>query len=136
MLPLLNPRVIVACLNFFYWYCFMVDVHLNQQNWFNFLILVGGSLIVWLDCMVFLSISRCYKDFYINSFFPCTVKLWNSQPAEYFPLTSNLNSLELIGSYYLQVLSKHLSCLLLIFSSSFSCSSMPCSGSLVLHGMN
>ena len=34
---------------------------------------------------------RCYKDFYVNSFFLCTARLWNSLPAECFPLTYNIN---------------------------------------------
>ena len=33
------------------------------------------------------TIPRCYKDVYVNSFFPCTTKLWNSLPIEYFSLT-------------------------------------------------
>ena len=33
------------------------------------------------------TIPRCYKDVYANSFFPCTARLWNSLPIEYFPLT-------------------------------------------------
>ena len=37
------------------------------------------------------SIPRCYKDVYVNSFFPCTARLWNSLPIECFPLTYNLN---------------------------------------------
>ena len=37
------------------------------------------------------SIPRCYKDVYINSFFPCTAKLWNSLPIECFPLTYDLS---------------------------------------------
>ena len=37
------------------------------------------------------TIPRCYKYVYINSFFPCTVRLWNSLPIECFPLTYNLN---------------------------------------------
>ena len=32
-------------------------------------------------------IPRCYKNVYVNSFFPCTAKLWNSLPIECFPLT-------------------------------------------------
>ena len=32
-------------------------------------------------------IPRCYKDVYANSFFPRTVKLWNSLPIECFSLT-------------------------------------------------
>ena len=37
------------------------------------------------------TIPRCYKDFYVNSFFPGTAKRWNSLPIECFPLTYNLN---------------------------------------------
>ena len=33
------------------------------------------------------TIPRCYKDVYVNSFFPCTARLWNSPPIECFPLT-------------------------------------------------
>ena len=35
------------------------------------------------------TIPRCYKDVYVNSFFPRTAKLWNSLPIECFPLTYN-----------------------------------------------
>ena len=38
------------------------------------------------------TIPRCYKDVYINSFFPRTARLWNSLPIECFPLTYDLNS--------------------------------------------
>ena len=34
---------------------------------------------------------RCYKEFYVNSFFPRTARLWNSLFAECFPLTYDLN---------------------------------------------
>ena len=37
------------------------------------------------------TISRCYKDVYVNSFFPCTARLWNYLPIECFPLTYDLN---------------------------------------------
>ena len=36
-------------------------------------------------------IPRCYKDIYVNSFFPRAARLWNSLPTECFPLTYNLN---------------------------------------------
>ena len=32
------------------------------------------------------TIPRCYKDVYVNSFFPCTARLWNSLPIECFHL--------------------------------------------------
>ena len=34
---------------------------------------------------------RCYKAVCVNSFFPCTARLWNSLPIECFPLTYDLN---------------------------------------------
>ena len=37
------------------------------------------------------TIPRCYKDVYVNSFFPRTGKLWNSLPIESFPLTYDLS---------------------------------------------
>ena len=37
------------------------------------------------------TIPRCYRDVYINSFFPSTARLWNSLPIEYFPLTCDLS---------------------------------------------
>ena len=33
------------------------------------------------------TISSCYKDVYLNSFFPGTARLWNSVPLECFPST-------------------------------------------------
>ena len=36
------------------------------------------------------TIPRCYKGVYVNSLFPCTARLWNSQPIECFPLTYDL----------------------------------------------
>ena len=40
------------------------------------------------------TIPRCYKDVYINSFFPRTDRLWNYLPIECFPLTYDLNGLK------------------------------------------
>ena len=37
------------------------------------------------------TIPRCYKDVYVNSFFPHTARLWNSLPIECFPLTCDLS---------------------------------------------
>ena len=34
---------------------------------------------------------RCYKDVYVNSFFSCTTRLWNSLSVECFPLTYDLS---------------------------------------------
>ena len=37
------------------------------------------------------TIPRCYKDVYVNSFFPLTARIWNSLRIECFPFTYNLN---------------------------------------------
>ena len=37
------------------------------------------------------TILRCYKDVYVNSFLPHTARLWNSLPIECFPLTYDLS---------------------------------------------
>ena len=37
------------------------------------------------------TIPRCYKDVYVNSFVPRTAKLWNSLPVECFSLTYDLS---------------------------------------------
>ena len=39
----------------------------------------------------YVTIPRCYKDVYVNSFFPCTARLWNCLPVECFPLTYDLS---------------------------------------------
>ena len=38
------------------------------------------------------TIPTCYKDVYVNSFFPHTAKLWNSLPIRCFHLTYDLSS--------------------------------------------
>ena len=48
--------------------------------------------------------SKCYKDVYVNSFFPCTARLWNSLPIECFPLTYDLSGFKSrINRYLLTV---------------------------------
>ena len=37
------------------------------------------------------TIPRCYKGVYVNSFFPRTARPWNSLPIECFPLTYDLS---------------------------------------------
>ena len=39
----------------------------------------------------FVNIPRCYKDVYVNSFFPRTARLWTFLPVEWFPLTHDLS---------------------------------------------
>ena len=40
------------------------------------------------------NIPRWYKDVYVNNFFFCTARLWNSLPIECFPLTYDLSGLK------------------------------------------
>ena len=50
------------------------------------------------------TIPRCYKDVYVNSFFPRTARLWNSLPIECFPLAYNLSDFKSrINRYLLTV---------------------------------
>ena len=52
------------------------------------------------------NIPRCYKDVYVNSFFPRTTVsfLWNSLPIECFPLTYDLSGFKSrINRYLLTV---------------------------------
>ena len=52
------------------------------------------------------TIPRCYKDVYVNSFFPRTAGLWNSLPIECFPfpLTYDLSGFKSrINRYFLTV---------------------------------
>ena len=50
------------------------------------------------------TIPRCYKDVYVNSFFPRTARLWNSLPIECFPLTNDLSGFKSrINRYLLTV---------------------------------
>ena len=52
------------------------------------------------------TIPRCYKDVYVNSFFPRTAKLWNSLPIECFPLTYDLSDFKsIINRHLLTVVS-------------------------------
>ena len=47
------------------------------------------------------TIPLCYKDVYVNSFFPCTTRLWNSLAIECFPLTYDLNDFKSIINRHL-----------------------------------
>ena len=50
------------------------------------------------------TIPRCYKDVYVNSFFSRTDRLWNSLSIECFPLTYDLNGFKSrINRYFLTV---------------------------------
>ena len=83
----------VASLSLFYRY-YLVDVHLIWLIWFHFLIIKRGVLVILIDWMIFLSPFLDVTEIYVNSFFPCTARLCNSPPIEYFLLTFDLNGLK------------------------------------------
>ena len=49
------------------------------------------------------TISRCYKDVYVNTFFPRTARLWKTLPVEFFPLTYDLSGFKSIINRYLLI---------------------------------
>ena len=82
---------------------------------------VGGASLT-----IFAADCRCYKDVYVNSFFLCTARIWNSLPIECFSLTYNLSSFKSrINKHLLTVGSLQRDLLYpLIFLYFFSCNSM------------
>ena len=81
LLFLLNPQLIIKT-----WpaYIFstgitLIDVFQNWLDWFCFLLLEGGLLVILIDCMIFfVTIPKGYKDVYLNSFFPGIARFSNS----------------------------------------------------------
>ena len=87
----LAHRLIVACLGLFYRYYF-------GRCLFELAELVplpysGGRSTCYSDRLHDFSVTipRCYKHVYVNSFFPRTARLRNSLPIECFPLIYDLN---------------------------------------------
>ena len=60
----------------------------------------GKSVVFLIICMIFLSPSL---DVYASNFFPCTGRLWNSLPVEFFPLIYYLNSFKSKGIGFLSL---------------------------------
>ena len=83
-------------------------------------------------------IPRAFKNFCVNSFFPCTARIFLS--VEAFPLTSDPNGFKSKVNNYLFSLGSffqsNLPISFLFFSLSFSCKFMSCSGSSALLGLN
>ena len=92
LLPLLNTWLIVKILpEVFSTGITLVDVLQNWVNWFHFLLLEGGALVILINCIIFCQhfwiIQRCYA----NSFFSFTARLRNSLLIECFPLNYELD---------------------------------------------
>ena len=90
-LELLDDHWNVASLSFFYRYYFgRCSSELTQLVPLLFSL---GRSTCYSDRLhdFSVTISRCYKDIYVNSFFPRKAGLWNSLPIKCFPLTCDLN---------------------------------------------
>ena len=101
--PLAHTRN-VASLRLFYWYYFgRCSSELAQLVALPY---SRGRSTRYSDRLHDFSVTipRCYKDAYVNSFFPCTARLWNSLPIECFPLTYDRNCFKFrINRYLLTV---------------------------------
>ena len=71
----------------------LVDILQNWLNWFHFLFLEGGQLIILIDCMIFLLTFRNGAKTSMSTI-PHTARLWNFLPIECFPLTYDLSGLK------------------------------------------
>ena len=88
--PLAHRRN-VASVSLFYRYCFSrCSSELAQLVPLRFSRRSSTRYFDRLHCFS-VTISRCYKDVYINSFFPRTARPWNSLLIECFPLTYDLS---------------------------------------------
>ena len=94
------------------------DLDPNKLNQLLFIIIVGCLIVILIGYTIFVSILRCYKDFYINSFFPFTRILWNSLSVERFRKTCDQNCFK--SSFNSIFHLYHV-----IFLSLFSCNSVP-----------
>ena len=85
---------------------------MNWLNWFHFLILEGGLLVILIDCMIFLSPFLGATKMSLCQQFSRTAIFWNSLTIELFPLTYDLNGfmsrinrhLSTVGSFYIHFL--------------------------------
>ena len=87
----LEPLANVASLSLFYrYYCGRCSSELAQLIPLAF---SRGRSTRYSDRLHDFSVTipRCYKDVYVNSFFPGTAKFWNSLPKKCFPLTYDLS---------------------------------------------
>ena len=64
----------------------LVDGHLNWLNWFHFLFLVGGLLIVLIDSTILMSPFRDVIKMSMATVSFLTARLWNALPKECFPM--------------------------------------------------
>ena len=101
--PLAHLRNVVS-LNLFYRYYF--DRCSSELAQLVPLLYYRGRSTRYSDRLPDFSVTilRCYIDVYVNSFFPCTARLWNSLTIKCFPLTYDLNGFKSRINRYLLTL--------------------------------
>ena len=96
----------------------------GNLNWFHFLILMAGPLVILIGCIIFslTFLDDNYKHVFVSSLFSRTARLWNSLLAECFFLIYDLNGFRsrVMGFFYLWFLSNQLSISISCMSSLFS----------------
>ena len=99
----------------------------------SLLIIAKGPLVILIGCMTFLSL--LLDVVYVSIFFLCSTRLCNLLPAEYFPLTHDLNGFtSRVDRHFFMFEFFLTSCpICLSSSSSFFCNSMPCSVAFQIH---
>ena len=89
---------------------------MNYLNWFHFLILEGGLLLILIDCMIFLppflDVTRVSMSIV---FFPRTARLWNFLPIEFFSLTYDLSGLKYRIRFFLNRFPVYFNLFVLLF---------------------
>ena len=90
LLPLLNPLLIIKMWPLYRYYFGRCSSELAQLVPLPY---SRGRSTRYSDRLHDFSVTipRCYKDVYVNSFFPCTARLWNSLPIECILLTFDLS---------------------------------------------
>ena len=88
--PLAHPRDVAGWSIFYRYYCGRCSNELAQLVP---LLFSQGRTTLYSERLLdfFVTIPRCYKDVYVNSFFSCTARIWNSLLIECFSLTYDLN---------------------------------------------
>ena len=99
---------------------YLVDVHLNWLNWFHFLILVAGPLVLLIGCIIFLTPFLGVIRMFMSTVSSIAVSFLNFwilflQNTFLWPNIRMALSLKLTDTYYLWALSKQPSHILSIF---------------------
>ena len=115
----------------------MVYVHLNWLSRRRVLILVGGPVVILIECMIFLSFLDVIRMFMSEAHFLTQSDFGILSLAKRFSLIYNLNGLKStvnrhIFVFFLKNFLKSFS----FFSLSFPCNFMPRSGCSALYGVN